>query len=334
MKTSLIKLSSSIILFSLSFTLWAKPVAQVTDINGTVFVITDQGQTSVLKVNQHLEEKSEVMVEEGASVTFNDYYDSTYHLIGGSHLKFFDKSVQLKKGKTWIQSLNDHHPLALTTANGFVNYQKGEFVATFDQSSGRSQVLVVNGEVEVSNVLKRNLKYEVLAGSFTVIDPEVENGLPRAPTKVGLQSLHSALAEFKRLPQALGSSPQRSIASVEDKPGAKKGKIIFIKSSRTPASLDATIAAKRYKKSTKRLASPIAVKIYGSNWSSRPSSVPSQAAPRRPASVKTSGPRPLQSVPVSWKTNPAFTESLKKHQADQPKYTKEFESLMRDLNSF
>lgn len=333
MKTSLTKLSSSFIFLSLSLAVWAKPVAQVTEVSGTVFVVTDQGQTSVLKVNQHLEDKSEIMVEEDASITLNDYYDSTYHLVGGTHLKFFDKSVQLKKGKTWIQSLNARHPLALTTANGFVNYWKGEFVATFDQSSSRSQILVVSGDVEVSNVLNRNLKYEVSAGNFTVIDPEVEHGMPRSPTKVGLKSLHSALAEFKRLPSSAQLQATRSIASVEEKPRAKKGEIIFIKSSRTPASVDSKTASKYYKKLKRESSSAVSVKIYGASWtSSHHSKI--QAAPRRPASVQNSAPSIPKSVPVSWKNDPAFSESLKKHQAEQPKYSKELESLMRELNSF
>ena len=76
MKTSLTKLSSSFLLLSLSFTVWAKPVAQVVEVKGTVFMVTPEGTTTALKVNQHLEDKAEVMVEEGASITLNDYYDA------------------------------------------------------------------------------------------------------------------------------------------------------------------------------------------------------------------------------------------------------------------
>jgi hypothetical protein len=246
------KLSSSFLLLSLSFSVWAKPIAQVVKIEGQVFVVTNEGKTSALKADQHIEEKSEVLVEEGASITLNDYYDATYHLIGGSYLKLFNKSLQLKKGKAWIQSRTTKHPLVLTTANGHVSYTKSEFIVTFDQASARSQVLVVNGEVETSNILNESVKHMIPAGSFSMIDPEVDGGTPRAPTKVGLQSLDSALAEFKVITdkEKLSAVPKREIASVENTatPVVKKGEIIFMKSHRHPASVKSGEAHKYFKK--------------------------------------------------------------------------------------
>lgn len=336
MKTSLIKLSSSFLLLSLSFSAWAKPVALVTEISGTVFVVSPDGKTSALKLNQHLDDKSEVMVEEGASITLNDYYDATYHLTGGSHLKFFNKSVQLKKGKTWIQSLNSRHPLALTTANGHVDYWKGEFITTFDQATSRSQVLVVNGEVEVSNILDKNQKYTVVAGSFTIVDPEVENGIPRSPTKVGLTSLNSALSEFKRLPARL-KAEGRTIASVdEDMIPVKKGEIIFMKSNRLPASVKGGIAHNYYKKivGVKAILTPVPIKIYGVSWTTSVKGPVNEAAPRAPASVQLLNPVTPQRVAPIMKNDHEFTESLKTHSAQQPKYRKELESLIHDLKSY
>ncbi len=331
MKTSLTKLSSSFLLLSLSFTVWAKPVAQVIEVSGTVFVVSPEGKTSALKINQHLDDKSEVMVEEGASITLNDYYDATYHLTGGSHLKFFDKSVQLKKGKTWIQSLNSRHPLALTTANGHVDFLKGEFITTFDQATSKSQVLVVNGEVEVSNILDKNQKYTVMAGSFTMVDPEVENGIPRSPTKVGLASLNSALSEFKKLPAKM-KAEGRTIASVDEtKSPVKKGEIIFMKSNRLPASVKTGTAHSYYKKivSVKAGLTPVAIKIYGL---SRTTSV--KVAPRSPASVQVMNPVMAQKIAPSMKNDHEFNESLKSHSTQQPKYSKELENLIYDLKSY
>lgn len=250
MKTFTTKLKSSFALLALIATpVWAKPVAQITEISGSVFVVKPDGRTTTLKMKDIIEEKAEVMVEEGATVTLTDYYDSTYHMIGGTHLKFFDRSAQLKRGKTWIQCLNGKFPLALTTANGNASYKKGEFIATFDQSTSRSQFLVVSGEVEVSNVLDREMKYAVTGGTFTVVDPEVEDGVPRAPTKVGLASLNTSLAEFKKLPSAIKqniaatTAPARSIASVEETTAdpsqpPKRGEVIFMQSNRLPASVN------------------------------------------------------------------------------------------------
>jgi len=283
----------------------------------------------MVKVNQHLDDKSEVLVEEGGAITLNDYYDATYHLAGGTHMKLFNKSVQLKKGKTWIQSMGTRHPLALTTANGHVDFFKGEFITTFDQASNRSQVLVVNGEVEVSNILDKNMKYTVPAGSFTMVDPEVENGIPRSPTKVGLQSLNVALLEFKKLPDT--SVPTRSIASVSEEKPVKKGEIIYIISNRKPASVQNEKAGSSVKKILKKSdEKPVPIKIYGSAFSKPEVEI----APRQPASIQIKAPSVPKMAAPDVANDPEFSKSLKMQETQQPKFSKELESLIQDLKSY
>ncbi len=340
MKTFRIKLSSSLLLLALSTVAAAKPVALVVEVSGKVFATGIDGKTSQLKAGQHVEERSEIMVEEGASITMNDYYNATYHLTGGSHMKFFNRSVQLKRGKTWIQSVNTRAPLALTTANGHVDFWKGEFITTFDLATSRSQVLVVNGEVEVSNVLNRGLKTTVAAGSFTMVDPEVESGTPRAPTRVGLQSLNSALGEFKKLPQQMldTEKPARGIASVEGATApsemtAKKGEIIFIQTTRMPASVKPGDAHSYFKKVTRvsgtRNAS-VPIKFYGMAWKKTQAAV----APRIPASIPALSPPAQKLMAGTVQTDTEFGDSLKKHEGDQPKYSKELKSLIDELKSY
>ena len=325
MKTFITKSKSSLILFAFIATpLWAKPVAQVTEIQGSVFVVKPDGKTSTLKLNDHLEDKSEVMVEEGATITLNDYYDATYHLIGGTHLKFFDRSAQLKRGKTWIQCLNGRFPQALTTANGHANFWKGEFIATFDQTTSRSQFLVVNGDVEVSNILDREMKYSVPAGTFTLVDPEIEEGLPRAPTKVGLTSLDSALSEFKKLPGNIKENvPSRGIASVNETP--KKGEITFIRSNRVPASVEGGAHKYFAKKAKAPETAHAPIRYIGTAW--KPI-----AAPRTPASVAPMSTAPAKYIPKG--LDPEFGDSLKSKVLEQPKYPKELNSLIEDLKSY
>jgi hypothetical protein len=351
MKTSLTKSKSSLVvaLTLLAAPIWAKPVVQVTEVTGQVFTVAPDGKTKTLKVNDHIEEKSEVMVEEGANITFNDYYDATYHMIGGTHVKIFDKSVQLKKGKTWIQSHNSRHPLAITTANGHVDFWKAEFIATFDQSTSRTQVLVVNNEAEISNVLDKNMKYIVTAGTFSLIDPEIDNGMPRTPVKVGLASLNNALAEFKQLPQKIKeATPARSIASVEseEKP-IKKGEIIFMTAGRLPASVSGQahdyfkkqVKVIAPKKSSKEIYSTAKINYYGTSWKpiapSETGAKTNEEAARIPASVPPSQgyklPKNLTSNVIP---DPEFSSSLKKHSAEQPKYSKELDTLIQDLKSY
>lgn len=332
MKTFLTKSKSSLALVAiLSSSLWAetpaaKPIAQVTELTGNVFVITPDGKTSTLKVNDHLPVKSEVMVDEGASVSLNDYYDATYSLVGGTHLKFFDKSVQLKRGKTWIQSKSTRHPLVLTTANGNVNFWKSEFVATFDQATSRSQFLVVTGEVEVTNILDQNYKSVVEAGSFTMIDPEVDNGSPRAATKVGLASLNSAVAEFKIIPAKEASAEvTRGIASVS--PEVKRGEVIFMQSNRLPASVHG--GAHTY---WKKKAAPKTAEVILSSAPIRFYGVSEKVSPRTPASVNS--PIMPKIVVPSLKQDAAFGESLKMQTLEQPKHPKELGNLLEELKSF
>jgi hypothetical protein len=356
MKTSLTKLKSNFFLaLALSSApIWAKPVAQVTEVKGQVFLVSPDGKTKSLKSNDHVEEKSEIMVGEDGTITLNDYYDATYHLTEGSHLKFFDKSVQLKKGKTWIQSLNARHPLALTTANGHVGFWKSEFITTFDQSTSKSQVLVVNGDVEVSNVLDKNMKHSVAAGTFTIIDPEIENGLPRTPTKVGLDSLNTALSEFKALPEKLketGTTPvtTREIASVEsepaeatvkkDGPQAPTGEIIFISKSgkmdRLPASAE-TGAYNYFKKKLARKTKPQAapIRFYGM-YVAESASAPIVQQPRIPASVKPiSVIATPKKVATDLNIDAEFSNSFRHEKANQPNHSKELENLIQDLKSY
>lgn len=348
MKTSHTKLKSKLLIgtsvLTLAITslpLMAKPVAQVTEVKGQVFVVTPEGNTRTLKVNDHLEEKSEVMVGEDGDVTLNDYYDATYHMIEGSHLKFFNKSVQLKKGKTWIQSLNAKYPLVLTTANGYVDFSKGEFITTFDQVTSKTQVLVVNGEVEVSNVLDMNRKSNVSAGNFTILDPEEENGLPRSPTKIGLSSLNQALLEFKALPEEMRMNVKPQIASEPVKAVApiKKGEIVFMTNGklssqkRLPASVSggahSYMKAKSAPGKSNKL-TPAPIRFFGIKPLTQAAPKPRQPASVSPLVV----PAPPKKIGADLNIDAEFNQSLRNQQVSNPKYSKELENLIHDLKSY
>jgi len=344
MKTSLTKLSSSIFFFSLSFHVWAAPVAQVVALKGTAFVISAEGKTQQLKVNEHIEAKSEVMVEEGASLALNDYYDSTYHLVGGSHLSFYNKAVQLKKGKSWIQSSTHKHRLSLSTANGQVTFGKSEFITFFDQATSKTQVLVVSGEVEVSNILNKDMKEVVAAGTFTLLDPEVENGVPRKPTKIGLNSLHAALAEFKQTPDKV-TTPMRSIASVEPEveqasveksaPQSSRGQIIFITSNRMPASVRPGIAHNYFKKVTTQKSSTneVPIRVFGQ---SSPEVVSTISSPRKPASFhkQSKEEKVPKKVATMTENDSEFNSSLQKKMDENPNHPKALQGLIDELQSY
>lgn len=330
MKTFRTKLSSSFaILLTLgTLSAWAKPIAQVQEVKGLAFVITPMGATKKIKPLDIIDERAEILVEEGAQISLNDYYNATYHLSGGTHVKFYERSVQLKKGKTWVKS-QSRNPLAVTTANGNIEYTASQFIAIFDQVTNRSQVLVVQGEVDVSNILDQNLRYSVNQGDFTVIDPEIDNGLPRSPTKVGMASLNAALEEFEMtgrpmvLPtQAKTSRSIASVSTLEAPMAVKRGQIIFMSSTalpqevsskkgqRTPASVTPKKGA-----SPQTWWGPAAISYYGVHGTPAPKSFT-----RLPASTSN--------------MNIEIEPTLKKVENVKPAYSNDLESLIRDLKSY
>jgi|GEM_PF-3945362 len=314
MKISINK-CASLLLLTCSLQLAAKPVARVYDMKGTVFLKNSRGETSLLKQNSHIEERSEIILEEGALVELTDYYDTNYELAHGTHIKFFDKSIQLKKGKIWVNSLNTRFTTTITTANGVVDFRKSQFIVTYELDKAKSQFFVLNGMINVANILDRDLRVDILAGEFTFIDPDVDAGVPRSGTKIGEKSLAHSMIGFSKSaePKSLLKSTSRSMASVSE---TSKGKIIFMTSSREPASV--------IEKKFKPIPSPIEMvpytdaKIYynGESLGSRedfmilPSQSPS-AEKRTPASVLTS--------PSTMTQNEKGDE---------------FQSLMTDLKSF
>ncbi len=327
MKTSITKLKTSILFITLatSSVSFAKVVAKVTEVKGNVFAILPDGKTVKVTPNYHLDEKSEIIVDESGSATFYDFYDTTYHVNHSGHVKILDRSVHLKGGKVWIQSTHTNSPLSLITANTYVDYWKSEFIASFDQMSGKSQVMVVGGDLDVSNILDRNLKYSLTAGAFTVIDPDVNEGQPRQPTTIGPDSLSKALAEFKSVPKTIINketpSVKRAIASVE----SKKGEIIFIKTNRAPASV---ATKKTIKKTFGQSYGPAPIRVIGTSESVTPKvvtpSVPKIEYSRLPASTQK----------LEMTQDADFSNSLKSAKDMQPKYPSEVQKLIEDLKSY
>ncbi len=334
MKTSITKLKTSFLVMTLTLSSvsFAKVVAKVTEVKGNVFAILPEGKTVKITPNFHLDENSEILVSEDGLVTFYDYYDTTYHLNGSSHIKMLDKSAHLKSGKVWIQSTHTNTPLSLITANAHVDYWKSEFITSFDQNSGKSQVMVVGGDLDVSNILEKNIKYSLTAGAFTVVDPDHNEGQPRRPTTIGPDSLNKALAEFKAIPKDIlnNSTPsmKRSIASVDENISSKKGEIIFIHSSRAPASVEPKAKKMSMKRVQKPSVTPVVVRVIGVS-----DSVPSLVVSPTPSKAEVMR-VPASAQPTVMTHDADFNQSLDSATGKQPKYPSEVQKLIEDLKSF
>ncbi|MBL7664957.1 MAG: hypothetical protein JNM93_07465 [Bacteriovoracaceae bacterium] len=256
-------------------TAYSKAVVRVVAVQGSVFGV-NEGITFAINSGDFIEDLSEIMTEEQAQVTYVDFYDHTYHMAGSTHVKIMNKMTELRSGHLWIKSDNKSDEFSVQTSNSNAIYSKGEFIVSYDNNAGKSQILVVNGNLQYSNLLEAHMKYEIGAGQFSFVDQKYEEGLPRSPTVVGFDSFKHAMGYFNGIrPNDKGfedvmkvqvaedkpSYAARKIASVDEKPAKKasksvtKGKIIFLSAlnnnqntkARTPASVK-NAEEKYYKK--------------------------------------------------------------------------------------
>lgn len=188
----------TVCLFACSSVFAESPIALVEKITGNVFAMND-GKTRVLKPGEHLYDLAEIITEEGAQITFNDYYDHKFHLAGSGHLKLRGKSVEIKRGYLWLQSFRKFtggDEFIIKTANSKTTYKEGEAIFSFDAYSGKSQILSVQGDFEFANLLRDYMKAIVIDGQFTFIDNEYEHGAPRTITPIGHESFMKVTGLF------------------------------------------------------------------------------------------------------------------------------------------
>jgi hypothetical protein len=247
------KFSLALTLILFSSVIQAKIVARVLDIKGNAFSFVDKKATE-LKYGSKLVDLSEIMVEDGSTLSLVNQKGHIFHINGGSLVKLFDGIMELKNGHVWIQSNNSQKGL-FNTPNSVGEFSEGELIYSFDNISGKTQLLVLTGDVKFSNAIEPSLYTKISSGFFSLIDPKYENGLPRGATKVGLKSyknMKNIFADFDKLQETKfeetlwGEKPSsaRSIASVVPKATHQKsrGKLIRITtyetSSRLPASVN------------------------------------------------------------------------------------------------
>ena len=150
-------------------------------------------------MGDYLYDFSEVMTEEGAQVSFSDYYDHQFHLAGSGHLKIMNKIVELVRGYLWVQSYRATKiPFNIQTANSSVKYYDGEAIISFDSLVGKSQIMVLKGDFRIGNILHKVRHFDVVVadGEFSSVDNEFNGGNPRGTTPVGYKSFQKVLSLF------------------------------------------------------------------------------------------------------------------------------------------
>ena len=348
-------------------TAFAKTVARVIDVSGNAFLFTEKNKTQSLKYGSRIIDLGEVMVEDGGTLSVVNAEGHIIHINGGSLVKFFDGVAELKNGYVWVNAKSEGSTGKMNTTNSVVNYSQGQFIYSFDNVSGKTQLMVLTGDTKLSNSLEPNLKVNVTSGHFSLVDQAYNNGLPRSPTKVGLdsyKSLKGVFANFKALQNSkidemmgMPKRAARKIASVDDqfsssstytsKVASKKGKLITIKTfgsnNRIPASaspmdyykdIKSTEAQKRKKQKTGKTAKityigfPVKVNKPKTTQVKIKTKVKKSNVQRLPASVQ-------KSKLINELQGPSeFEKSLMQKTIENKRHSDEVNNLIDDLKTY
>jgi hypothetical protein len=328
-----------------SMPVFAEPVALVNSVNGKAFAVLS-GKTVSLERGDIVQLNAEVMLEEGAQLTMTDYYDHEVHLSGGSHIKLGKKEFQLKRGSLWVQSYSRENPSMIKTANSIVGFIFGEAIVSFDSKTGKTQLFSMEGTFSFSNILKLDVQTRVDSGHFSFVDPKYNEGVPRAPTKIGYQSYHAVTADFSNIEKMSGKDFQMSAAKTPNKETLVNqmvkpmlnnnpktpGVITFISSTRPKKTAKRGIASlssgsKNYRKTKKK--SGVKVRIFGGSQSA-----PSRSQYKAP---KSQGRNPASMPSASQSVNGPSTEfrnAFQQEYQDQKKHTGAVNSLIDELKSY
>ena len=168
---------------------------RIVDIKGSGF-ISFEGRTHEIKKGEVIYVNSEIIIEHSGQVVFTDNADHKFHLGNASTAAVFAGKVELRSGDVWVQSLNKTDDYLLTSANASVNYTGGEAIFSYDSVKGKTQLMVINGLMKLSNLRSPELNLTVAEGNFSFVDPTFEEGMPRDPTPVGQKTYGQLVSMF------------------------------------------------------------------------------------------------------------------------------------------
>lgn len=326
MKTSIKSTSKILVVFFFSFSAFAGTVGRISAIKGHVFTIA-LGETKVLKVGDELENGTDLITEEGSQVSFNDFTDHTFNLSGSGHMTLKNKQFELKRGYLWVQSFNAYTTAEVKTANAVTSFKRGEFILSFDNNSGRSQILAVNGPIDFLNFHERNLMRTLETGHFSFVDKDYEHGMPRKGTLIGYQSFMKIAALFDNV-KPLDASV---IAVIKNQTPYKKLDVKEEGLARELASMSSAKDGKKKAWKKKVMETPEekiqSAKIYGLQTEMLETMTPvlQPVNKRLPASIAT---------PEAAAVQNQFEQSFKAEELKQPRHESDVNKLIDDLKSY
>lgn len=185
---------------AISFNLFASEsgtpyFGRVVDLKGDGF-ISYKGKTREIRKGDAIEIGAEIVIEHHGQVTFTDNADHRFHLGNASSASVSGNSLELRSGDLWFQSLNKNDDYKIQTANATVNYQGGEAILSYDTIKGKTQLMVINSMMKLSNLRAPELNLSVAEGHFSFVDNAYDEGAPRDPTPVGEKTYKELAALF------------------------------------------------------------------------------------------------------------------------------------------
>lgn len=348
--------------FAFSSASAAGPIARVNSISGNVFASAN-GKTKVLVSGDYIYDFTDIVTEEGTQITVTDFFDHKYHLSGSGHIKFLNKIIELKRGYLWVQSSNQDTKFHIQTANAKVSYKKGESIVSFDNYSGKTQILSISGRTSFGNLIQDYMNVTLSSGEFSFVDRDYNNGAPRTPTPVGNSSFKRIVGLFDGiLPEKDGQvkrrtiakrnkkSVGRSIASIEnDERSVDVGQIIYLKRDKNKRSKKFSLnnyykeqlgkhkTRKTSYSSVKGLKkTSVKINIFGQGQTSQRAKIYRQAykVSSKQQKKKIMGRRPASiGNKVNYKSNP-FEDSLVKEYVKQKRHSQEVNNLIKDLENY
>lgn len=170
---------------------------KITNIKGEGFISVD-GKTKSIKLGDAIYPNSELVVEHDGQLSFSTFDNQVFHLGKASSMAVTanPKEVVLRAGEIWFQSLNKTNSTKLSTANAAVEVSGGEGILVYDSMKAKSQLVVINGLMKISNTRAPDVGISVSEGNFSYVDNAYDNGIPRDPTPVGEKTYTNLLTHF------------------------------------------------------------------------------------------------------------------------------------------
>lgn len=231
-----IKRTSILVLALVTSLAMAKsPRGVVAKVQGNVFVTSNQ-KTKKLDAGSYLYDFDEIFTEVGAELVFKDYFDHEYYVSGSSYISLLNKIVELKSGYVWVKSTEEtDEKFQLQTVNSTVSYDGGEFIASYDPESGKTQILSIEGTHTINNNVYEFMKEKVSTGRFSFVKEDYENGAPRVPTPISSSAYEAVTSLFPNV------KPMGSRTLVAKAPKHKGNKISQELYSKTPKRSTASV---------------------------------------------------------------------------------------------